>query len=187
MKTNLETTNPALVPKYTWTRPRPPPSLSIVDTFDGVKQVLGDTDSFMSAYDGRLFTVAEPVLGERQVIIYQFRIIGKSVLMIFFKFQAGVSTLEDEERVQNALDACRKKFTAGTLDVSRSIFVNPDLSTADFFGRRTSALIREKSYDNGGMVAYVDIVKDVINAVPIHWVCQEIVGLCNILWLVTNG
>lgn len=67
MKQNLEKTNPTLVPKYTWIRPHAPATLSIIDTFDGVKQVLEDTNSFMAAYDGRLFKAAEPLLTPKPV------------------------------------------------------------------------------------------------------------------------
>jgi linoleate 10R-lipoxygenase len=42
----------------------------------------------------------------------------------------------------------------------------------------TSALIKEKSVNHIGSTAkYVDIVKDVINLVPIHWIANEIVRL----------
>jgi linoleate 10R-lipoxygenase len=44
------------------------------------------------------------------------------------------------------------------------------------FSRMTSSLIKEKSVTHVGSTAkYVDIVKDVINLVPVHWIANEIV------------
>ncbi|KAH9475928.1 Linoleate 10R-lipoxygenase [Psilocybe cubensis] len=156
MKENLEKTNPTLAPKYNWTRPRAPAPLLVIDTFDGVKQVLEDSGSFMAAYDSRLFKVAEPLLAPNL---------------------APKHTLEEEEKAQIALDAAKKTFDAGVLTVSRNVFSKPDPNFAEYFASHTSALIHEKFWSNGRSTAYVDIVRDVINLLPVHWICEEIAGL----------
>ncbi len=47
----------------------------------------------------------------------------------------------------------------------------------EYFKKKTEALLKGKAFDQAGSsgVCYVDIVKDVINLVPIHWICEEIV------------
>ncbi|KAJ3839678.1 heme peroxidase [Lentinula raphanica] len=49
-----------------------------------------------------------------------------------------------------------------------------------FFAQETQNLIRTKSVAHSGSIAkmkFVDIVSDVINVLPVRWICQELAGL----------
>ncbi|KAG9026836.1 hypothetical protein FRB95_008385 [Tulasnella sp. JGI-2019a] len=49
---------------------------------------------------------------------------------------------------------------------------------AEFYGNMTSRLIREKSFSLVGQASRsVDIVRDVLNLVPVHWVSRHIAGI----------
>lgn len=152
MKTNLENTKPELVEKYSWTRPRPLSTTIPVETFKDVQHVLTDTSSYLSAYDGRLFTTVKPILAKK------------------------IETVRGEERTRNALDVASKKLSSGVAELSKHIFTKVDPNVSAYFSKKTQALIDEKSFGNGGSVRYLDIVKDVINLLPVHWVSQEVAG-----------
>ncbi|KII85619.1 hypothetical protein PLICRDRAFT_56845 [Plicaturopsis crispa FD-325 SS-3] len=63
--------------------------------------------------------------------------------------------------------------------VHELLFADNDVQAwKKYFGETARRLIREKSIDHVGSPAkYVDIVKDVINLVPVHWIANEIIGL----------
>ncbi|KAF7368716.1 hypothetical protein MVEN_00196300 [Mycena venus] len=49
-----------------------------------------------------------------------------------------------------------------------------------YFGTETQRLIDQRSLGHigkSGHVQYVDIVRDVINVLPVHWICQRLAGL----------
>ncbi|PVF94289.1 heme peroxidase [Serendipita vermifera] len=48
---------------------------------------------------------------------------------------------------------------------------------AEFYGEHTRELIKLRSFQSGPGKKAVNIVRDVINVVPVHWVCEEIAGL----------
>ncbi|KAJ7182581.1 heme peroxidase [Mycena crocata] len=51
---------------------------------------------------------------------------------------------------------------------------------AAYFGAETQRLIEKRSLNHIGKtvhVKYVDIVRDVINVLPVHWICHQIAGL----------
>ncbi|KAJ7126174.1 heme peroxidase [Mycena epipterygia] len=64
-------------------------------------------------------------------------------------------------------------------------FVNDVLSqnihkTVAYFEEKTEELIAKRSLKHigkTGQIKYVDIVRDVINVLPVHWICHEIAGL----------
>jgi len=64
-------------------------------------------------------------------------------------------------------------------------FVNDVLSRdihkiVAYFGEKTEELIAKRSLKHigkTGQIKYVDIVRDVINVLPVHWICHEIAGL----------
>ena len=60
-------------------------------------------------------------------------------------------------------------------------FDNP--SSAAYFSKRTEELIKTESFKHVGKgVGYVDIVKDDINLILVHYmISQELVGLVNFL------
>ncbi|CAK5274234.1 unnamed protein product [Mycena citricolor] len=48
----------------------------------------------------------------------------------------------------------------------------------EYFVTETRALIAQLSFGNvSKKVQYIDIVRDVINVLPVHWICKEIAGL----------
>jgi linoleate 10R-lipoxygenase len=46
---------------------------------------------------------------------------------------------------------------------------------AEFYAEHTRELIKLRSFQTGPGKRAVNIVRDVINIVPVHWVCEEIV------------
>jgi len=83
-----------------------------------------------------------------------------------------------DEKSLNALDEARKKFNSGAAVVSQSIFSSTDSTTlATYFLEKTEELIKTASINHVGKgVKYVDIVRDVINLIPVHYVSQELVS-----------
>lgn len=78
------------------------------------------------------------------------------------------------------LEEAKNKLLSGAATVSEFIFSDLDPSLATYFAKKTEELIKSKSFDHVGKgVRYVDIVRDVINLVPVHWISQEIVGLVD--------
>ena len=54
---------------------------------------------------------------------------------------------------------------------------------ATYFSKKTEELIKTQSFKGVGKgVNYVDIVKDVINLVPVHYISQELVRLDFLLY-----
>lgn len=82
---------------------------------------------------------------------------------------------EDKKRV--ALDKAKQTLMEGVKTISQNIFSKPEPKFAEFFASKTEGLIKAKSFEHvGSKVQYVDIVRDVVNLVPLHWICQEIVS-----------
>lgn len=149
-----KTNNPEIVGKYTWNRPRKLPPIIPISTYDGVKQVLSDR-SFLTAYDTRLFTIAKPVLTKKM----------------------GKSTWRGNDRRLSQLKIADKELVRGKDEITKILLSTPDNLSA-FFSQKTRELIKEKAFRNvDGTLKFVDIVQDVINLVPIHWISQEIAGL----------
>ncbi|KAF7324770.1 hypothetical protein MKEN_00518800 [Mycena kentingensis (nom. inval.)] len=48
---------------------------------------------------------------------------------------------------------------------------------SDYFRTKTSELIKRHCITNSRTPQYVDIVQDVINMLPVHWICEELAGL----------
>lgn len=56
---------------------------------------------------------------------------------------------------------------------------------AAYFEKKTKQLINAKSFNSTDKTAkYVDIVQDVINLLPIHWISQEIVSTPSTFYFV---
>lgn len=72
-------------------------------------------------------------------------------------------------------------FISGTAKTSKLIFSELDSTTlAAYFSKTTEDLIKSKSF--GKDVKYVDIVSNVINIVPVHWISEEIVSLVDLFY-----
>ncbi|KAJ7678277.1 heme peroxidase [Mycena polygramma] len=55
-----------------------------------------------------------------------------------------------------------------------------DSTWATYFAAETHELIEKRSLEHigkSGKIQYVDIVRDVINVLPVHWICQQLAGL----------
>ncbi|EPQ51552.1 heme peroxidase [Gloeophyllum trabeum ATCC 11539] len=66
-----------------------------------------------------------------------------------------------------------------TETVDEALFANEQLEQwGTSFAKLTRSLIESKSVNHiGSTKKYVDIVKDVINLVPVHWIANEVLGL----------
>ncbi|KAK7052388.1 heme peroxidase [Favolaschia claudopus] len=65
-------------------------------------------------------------------------------------------------------------------DFVNSLLVKATDKWAKYFASETQRLIEQRSLDHigkSGDLRYVDIVRDVINVLPVHWICQELAGL----------
>lgn len=68
MRSALQDRDPATVDKYTWTRPKKQPAVVPVSTYAGVKKVLSDDKSFISASDTRLLSVTKPFISSKKLV-----------------------------------------------------------------------------------------------------------------------
>ncbi|CAA7270854.1 unnamed protein product [Cyclocybe aegerita] len=153
MEDHMRHMSPDLVDKYTWTEPRRLSPTVAVDRFVDVKKVLEDESAYLSAYGGRLFKTVEPQVVKKK------------------------DTVRGEDRRVAAIESAKRKLIAGAADVSKAIFNKPDPEFASYFVNKTKTLIENKSFDKvGSKTKCVDIVKDVINLLPIHW-ASDILGL----------
>ncbi|KAJ7472240.1 heme peroxidase [Mycena galericulata] len=104
--------------------------------------------------------------------------------VVVVKTEAGVRTVLEDQNVFPADYAERLKTVTGHADIDRS-FVNRELLRetdrwAAYFGAETERLLAKRSLDHigkAGTVKYVDIVRDVINVLPVHWISQQLAGL----------
>jgi hypothetical protein len=89
--------------------------------------------------------------------------------------------LRSEEKMHAALDKATAKLTTGVSGVTEYIFSKPEADIGSYFVKKTQALVKSKAFSNVGTeVHFVDVVKDVINLLPIHWISQEIVKLFSV-------
>ena len=81
------------------------------------------------------------------------------------------------------MEEAKKKLSSGAAIVSQSIFAGLDSTKlTTYFSKKTTELVKSETLKHvGKVVKYVDIVRDVINLVPVHFVSQELVGLVNFL------
>ncbi|KAJ7254701.1 heme peroxidase [Mycena haematopus] len=69
---------------------------------------------------------------------------------------------------------------AERLEAVNQILLKETDRWATYFAAETQRLIEQRSLDHigkSGKVQYVDIVRDVINVLPVHWICQHLAGL----------
>ncbi|KAF9447624.1 heme peroxidase [Macrolepiota fuliginosa MF-IS2] len=70
-----------------------------------------------------------------------------------------------------------KKTREKQAQVTQSIMARD--KWAQYFNDKTERLLQAKKFDQVGndQVCYVDIVKDVIDLLPVHWICEEVAHL----------
>lgn len=168
---NLAKTNPSLVDKYIWTRPRQDSPTVPFDTLESVKKVLKDPH-FVSAYDHRLYNVVKPFLPKKRPSA--FTTVSKRLSVIKKSTPTTAVTPTKENEVPEAI----RHLHEGVSQVSSLIHGESTADWVAFFGKATEDLIKAKAFEPVSKgVKYVDIVKDVINILPIHWISHSIAGL----------
>ncbi|KAJ7768506.1 heme peroxidase [Mycena metata] len=98
--------------------------------------------------------------------------------------EAGVrEVLEREDLFPNRY-AERMQVVTGRSEVDRRavnrLLARDTRKWAEYFGAKAGELIKVRSMDHigkDGKVQYLDIVRDVINVLPVYWICQQIAGL----------
>jgi hypothetical protein len=87
-----------------------------------------------------------------------------------------------EIKARNEEEAMRTRFARDAASVSKYIFGKKSApEAATYFGKTTQYLIKTKSFDTvGHKASYIDIVKDVINLLPIYWLSQEAVSFVSL-------
>ncbi|KAG8894697.1 hypothetical protein FRB99_001047 [Tulasnella sp. 403] len=132
-----------LVDKYDFERPKTEKPVVSVNTWDGVKQVLGDYRSFKTTYEEHMKALTNG---------YGF----------FLAFDDPAKHLADMKIVRDALFPNDQAFEA----------------YGEFYRDTTARLIEEKSFSLVGKgTRSVDIVRDVLNLVPVHWVSRKVAGI----------
>jgi linoleate 10R-lipoxygenase len=171
MRENLAKTNPSLVDKYIWTRPRQDSPTLTFDTFVGVKEVLKEPH-FVSAYDHRLYNVVKPFLPKTRPSA--FTTVSKRMTII----KKSTPTTAVTPTKENELPEAIRHLHEGVSQVSSLIHRESTTDWVTFFSKTTEDLIKAKTFEPVSKgVKYVDIVKDVINILPILWISQSIAGL----------
>ncbi|KAJ7489461.1 heme peroxidase [Mycena latifolia] len=104
--------------------------------------------------------------------------------VVVVKTDAGVrAVLNNQEAFPSGYSERLEKVT-GRRDIDHA-FVNRILlqdidKWTQYFAAETHSLIQKRSLDHvgkEGTVMYVDIVRDVINVLPVHWICHQLAGL----------
>ncbi|KAJ7768386.1 heme peroxidase [Mycena metata] len=98
--------------------------------------------------------------------------------------EAGVrEVLEREDLFPNRY-AERMQVVTGRGEVDRRavnrLLAQDTKKWAEYFGVKAGELIKARSMDHigkDGQVQYLDVVRDVINVLPVYWICQQIAGL----------
>lgn len=142
---------------YTWTRPVPPQRVIVVSSYEDVSQVIVDKDTFRPLYDEKISNITDNVILYKQIVC--------SILLSVFLLS-----------LVDLLSAFK---------VQRVLFSDQEISLwKHCFLYRTSMLIKEKSMERIGAPAYryVDVVKDVINLLPIYWFADELVCFYYLLF-----
>ena len=201
MRENLAKTNPSLVDKYIWTRPRQDSPTLTFDTLAGVKQVLKEPH-FVSAYDHRLYNVVKPFLPKTRPsafttvskrMVRHLPVAHHSILIIYYQSvikKSAPATAVTATKENEPSEAIRH-LHEGVSQVSSLIHRESTTDWVTFLSKTTEDLIKTKAFEPTSKgVKYVDIVKDVINILPIHWISQRIVRSVVIslfFWLDLTG
>ncbi|KAG6918081.1 hypothetical protein DXG01_016533 [Tephrocybe rancida] len=151
--------NPEIGDNYKWERP---PVLStattVIDTHAGAKQVLNNP-SFLSVYNDRLFTVVRKDLKVwESTELHSTRIADRVAQDL-----SETALVEGRTTVEKLICSSHPHNLSGTW--------------AEYFEKEAGDLINDKSTKNDDESRTVDIVRDVINLLPVHWVAEEIFGL----------
>ncbi|KJA25365.1 hypothetical protein HYPSUDRAFT_64946 [Hypholoma sublateritium FD-334 SS-4] len=152
--------------KYDWTRPHARPEVISVGTFATVKRILENPGVYTPLFESKLFTVVQPFFVLRSASVPSSRI--KS---------AATGKSKNDMEAANANDD-GFNFATRTNELSRAIFSRSSEIGRAFNKERVLSLINFKSIAHIGRanIYYVDIIRDVIALLPIHWI-SEVTGL----------
>jgi len=133
------------VDKYNWSRPPVPTDVIVATSYQDVGTALVDTENFQSGFDEKIKTITNDVILYKRTVNY---ISSSYLLLLMYSSQ-----------------------------VQKLLFSDQNIRTWVHCFQYTSVLlIREKSVKHiGSALKYVDIVKDVINLLPVYWLADEIV------------
>ncbi|THH01371.1 hypothetical protein EW026_g1293 [Hermanssonia centrifuga] len=134
--------------QYDFSRPKPKPIPKVVDTIAGIRHVFNDFNKFKVIYGPDMLNLTE---------------------------QYGFFLVFDEQ----------EKHQRDKALLLHSLFPTKDKMAAyvDFYKNKTAALIKEYSYviDTGDKTKpptmRVDIVRNVVNLISVHWVADYLVGI----------
>lgn len=82
-----------------------------------------------------------------------------------------------------AVREAETKFTASTAELSHAIFSRSAQEIPHSFKLTVQSLVKTKSISqigSGATTHYVDIVRDVINLLPIYWLSEEVVRISEL-------
>ncbi|KAF8880494.1 heme peroxidase [Infundibulicybe gibba] len=186
---------------YIWTRPRAPKPMHIVNTYDGVKQVLQVThpQHYTSAYNERLAIVSgitnpdavsakEPKGGIFGSLSRRQQ--KKSPTASSFSLPSTfVHSAEQSPPSPTGSTSSEQLAREDEAHMDRSRAINALVHGRDgvtniynlqdwsvYFGKKVQGLIEEKKTKKVGGGHFVDIVRDVINLLPVRWI-GEVTGL----------
>jgi cytochrome P450 len=104
--------------------------------------------------------------------------------VVVVKTAAGVRAVLDNPTVFPTGYDQRLETVTGHKGVNHAFVNEIILKESDkwavYFAKETQRLIEQRSLGHigkSGKVQYVDIVRDVINVLPVHWICQHLAGL----------
>jgi linoleate 10R-lipoxygenase len=147
IKEHLKKLSDNPVDKYMWTRPPVPTKLVVATSYDAVSRILAEREIFISDYHSRMFKLTKGVILHPQLVSLTRNFVVRK-FRVFWKIN---DVLLDDAQIQRWRSS---------------------------FFRITGNLIKDKSVNHVGSSAkYVDIVKDVINLLPVHWIADEIASL----------
>ncbi|KAH6916274.1 heme peroxidase [Coprinopsis sp. MPI-PUGE-AT-0042] len=151
---------PEIVAKYTWNRPRKQPPIISLGNYEALKRVSSDT-TFISACDIRLKEATKLVFCKPvETGSIRGHLSFRSKRGSMFQTPAG-----DKKLVENR-------------DTINDLLVQSPEAISAYFAKKTKELIQEKRFTSmDGKTYYVDVVRDVLNLLPVHFVSQKVAGL----------
>ncbi|TFK24090.1 heme peroxidase [Coprinopsis marcescibilis] len=154
LQNHWSTKQPELVGKYTWTRPRKQPNIVPVGSYEATKRAFTES-TFISAANSRLIVITKSSSDKgtvRRTMTVRKRPVSQSPV-------AYSNLLKGREHINSVLSSSPKNLVA-------------------YFAKKTKDLINAKKFTSvDGKTHYVDIVQDVINLLPVHWISQQVAGL----------
>lgn len=185
MQQHMMESDPAEAVKYIWSRSKPFGGiLSIID-YNSVKRILSDSSGYFSAYESQKYIIVERSLPSPGVCASPPT--HSAHLNLPLQKIAPMSfSLSKEDKYNwrlSGLDDARIQMTTGSNNLQEVIF-KPTLETATYFAEKTRSLMNAKSFSLvGDLGMNVDIVKDVINLLPVHWISHivscDLISICG--------